>query len=97
MITIINIIITIIIIINTITIIINYHHYHYYCCCCCCCCWKNKSHKFDLKDKIENHKNFDKRVKEKKPRNQKKDQIEFFFYYWKNKNIKLTWRIKLKA
>jgi hypothetical protein len=51
-----------------------------------------------LKDKIENHKNFDKRVKKKKPRNQKKkDQIEFFYYYWKNKNIKLTWRIKLKA
>jgi hypothetical protein len=34
---------------------------------------KNKSHKFDLNDKIKNHKNIDKKTKEKKPRNQKKE------------------------
>jgi hypothetical protein len=31
-----------------------YNHYYYY----------DKNHKFDLKDKIKNYKNFDKKVKE---------------------------------
>jgi hypothetical protein len=37
----------------TITIITIYHH------------WKSKNYKPDLKDKIENHKNFNKKTKEK--------------------------------
>jgi hypothetical protein len=45
-----------ILITTIIIIIIDYNYYYYY--------WKKK-HKFDLKDKIENHKFFDKMAKEK--------------------------------
>jgi hypothetical protein len=51
-----------------------------------------------LKDKIENHKNFDKRVKEKKPRNQKKkDQIEFFFLLLKKQKHKIDLKDKIES
>ena len=43
-----------------------YYYYYYY--------WNNKKHKLDLKDKIKDHKNFDKK---KTKKNQKKeDQIK---------------------
>jgi hypothetical protein len=41
-----------------------YYYYYYY--------WNNKNHKLDLKDKIKNHKNFDKKAKETNKKSKEK-------------------------
>jgi hypothetical protein len=60
------------------------YYYYYY--------WNYKKYKLDLKDKIKDHKNFDKRKKI----NKKKDQIEISIILI-GKNIKnLIWGINWK-
>jgi hypothetical protein len=65
-----------------------YYYYYYY--------WNNKKHKLDLKDKIKDHKKFDKIKKNQKSKERGSNQ-NYYYSYWKSKIKNLMWVIKLKT
>jgi hypothetical protein len=56
-----------------------YHYYYYY--------WNNKKHKFDLKDKIKDHKFFDKKTKKERRKGATSKLVLFLLKKQKHK----TW------
>jgi hypothetical protein len=64
--------------------------YYYY--------WNNKKHKLNLKDKINNHKNFDKRIgKNKKSKEKQKGPNWILYYSYCKNNQKPEMRDKIET